>query len=211
MWHEKRLFFHKWIFSEIFFITFLHIKYLPIIFLKICINILWKVQDGNVNWYTSFVYIWISKFNYYVSYLSIDTAHKLYTEAATETPWIYGTTLHITFPRIHAESINTIENFELKYCIKMLKYDQIHFNWSYKETNEHCEHFIPYERSKKWKKILRIHWCSSAAMIIHNYYLLQVSKSIMDAKCLHWSRLSLMQSDDRNVDAVCISAMLWWK
>lgn len=38
-----------------------------------------------------------------LTYLSKDTAIKLYTEAATETPCIYGTVLHINHPRIHAE------------------------------------------------------------------------------------------------------------
>lgn len=36
--------------------------------------------------------------------LSTETAIKLYTDAATETPWTYGTILHIHEPKIHAKT-----------------------------------------------------------------------------------------------------------
>lgn len=42
-----------------------------------------------------------------MTYLSNDTAIKLYTEAVTDTPCIYGTVLHMNQPSIHA--VNDIE------------------------------------------------------------------------------------------------------
>lgn len=38
------------------------------------------------------------------TYLSKDTATRLYTDAATDTPCMYGTVLHIHHPNIQAEN-----------------------------------------------------------------------------------------------------------
>ena len=53
-----------------------------------------KIHCRNINVQNVYVYLF--------TYLSKDTAIKLYTDAATDTPWIYGTVLHINQPSIHA-------------------------------------------------------------------------------------------------------------